>query len=233
MSPRVIVVAVLALVVLLVPVALVATWQSRADRRLREAEALEAADGAPAVATAAEADEEYCTPELRTILRRVLTSCGLIGGSGRGCQPIEARNVATMSGDDFNALFLPMRERGGIVQFDHDASGLDPADAQMIDRVFADRAGASYFFVVARTSPSGSVEHNRELSQARAESVLAHLRDTFHDPELDQQVGLLSLGEEYAQLDPSYCAWQRSGSSECGAEELNRSAFVAWIDCRL
>lgn len=231
MNFRLAIVAVLAIVALLLPVSLVGTWQRRASRRLALAEAAERTDDVPAVA--AEADEEYCTPELRTILRRVLTSCGLIGASGRGCQPIEARSVATMSGDDFNALFLPMRERGAIVQFDHDSSGLDPADAQMIDRVFAERAGASYFFVVARTSPSGSVEHNRELSQARAEAVLAHLRDTFHDPELDRQVGLLSLGEEYAQLDPSYCSWQRSGSSECGAEELNRSAFVAWIDCRL
>lgn len=233
MNRNLVVVGVLALVLLLIPVLFVSRWQSGAEARLADAEATEAASDVPAVATAAEADEEYCTPELRQILRRVLTSCGLLGASGRGCQPIEARNVATMSGDDFNALFLPMQGRGGIVQFDHDSSALDPADLRMVDRVFADRAGASYFFVVARTSPSGSVEHNRELSQARAEAVLAHLRDTFHDPELDQQVGLLSLGEEYAQLDPSFCAWQRSGAAECGAEELNRSAFVAWIDCRL
>ena len=63
-----------------------------------------------------EADEAYCTPALRQILRRVLTSCGLIGGSGRGCQPVEARSVATMDDADFNELFVPMRERGGIVQ---------------------------------------------------------------------------------------------------------------------
>jgi outer membrane protein OmpA-like peptidoglycan-associated protein len=234
MSPRVIAVAVIALIALALPVVLISGWQNRAASRLREAEAAEAASEAPAVATAAEADESYCTPQLRQILRRVLTSCGLIGGSGRGCQPIEARNVATMSGDDFNALFLPMRERGGIIQFDHDMSELDAADLQMVDRVFADRRGASYFFVVARTSPSGSVEHNRELSQGRAETVLGHLRETFQDPELDQQVGLLSLGEEYAQLDPSFCEWQRTGdASACGAEDLNRSAFVAWIDCRL
>lgn len=231
MTRNLLIVGALALILLMIPVIFVSRWQSSAEARLAEAEAT--ASDVPEVATAAEADEEYCTPELRQILRRVLTSCGLLGASGRGCQPIEARNVATMSGDDFNALFLPMQGRGGIVQFDHDSAALDPADLQMVDRTFADRAGASYFFVVARTSPSGSVEHNRELSQARAEAVLAHLRDQFHDPELDQQVGLLSLGEEYAQLDPSFCSWQRSGSAECGAEELNRSAFIAWIDCRL
>jgi hypothetical protein len=47
-------------------------------------------------------------------------------------------------------------------------------------------------------------------------------------------VGLLWLGEEYAQLEANFCAWQRSGSAEaCKAEDLNRSAFLAWIDCRL
>ena len=52
-------------------------------------------------------------------LRRVLMSCGLVGGeAARGCQPVQAKNVATMSGTDFNALFRPMKDRGGIIQFD-------------------------------------------------------------------------------------------------------------------
>ena len=186
------------------------------------------------VAVAQEADEQYCTPELRQILRRVLASCGLLGGSGRGCQPMEAKNVATMSGEDFNALFLPMKGHGGIVQFDRDKSELDANDLALVDRLFADRRGASYFFTVARTSPEGAVEHNRELSRARAESVMNHLRQTFQDPELERQVGLLWLGEEFAQLDQSFCEWNRSGETEtCSQNELNRSAFVAWIDCRL
>ena len=43
-----------------------------------------------------------------------------------------------------------------------------------------------------------------------------------------------ALGEEYAQLDPSFCDWTRSGESgQCEPEDLNRSAFIAWIDCRL
>lgn len=212
---------------------LVTSWQGQAASRLTESEAA-ASDDAPEVATAREADEAYCTPQLRQILRRVLTSCGLIGGSGRGCQPVEARSVATMRGDDFNALFLPMRERGGIVQFDQASGELDPGDLALVDRVFADRRGASYFFVVARASPEGSVETNRELSRTRAEAVMQHLTRTFHDPELDQQVGLLWLGEEYAQLDPSFCGWQRSGgATQCEPADLNRSAFIAWIDCVL
>lgn len=225
--------AVLALAGLFLPAILVSRWQGQAEERLRIAEA--AADDEPEVAVASLSDADYCTPQLRTILRRVLTSCGLIGGTGgRGCQPVEARNVATMSGDDFNALFLPMRERGGIVQFDRDSAALDPADVALVNRVFADRQLASYFFVVSRASPEGQVEHNRDLSRGRAEAVMAHLQAEFHDPELERQVGLLWLGEEFAQLDPSFCDWSRSdGTSTCDPNTLNRSAFIAWIDCQL
>jgi outer membrane protein OmpA-like peptidoglycan-associated protein len=224
--------AALALAGLATPTVLVSRWQGQAAERLESAEG--AVSEEPAVAVASLTNAEYCTPQLRTILRRVLTSCGLLGGSGgRGCQPVEARNVATMSGDDFNALFLPMRGRGGIVQFDRDDATLAPEDVALVNRVFADRQLASYFFVVSRASPEGNVEHNRELSRGRAEAVMAHLREEFHDPELDRQVGLLWLGEEFAQLDPSFCEWSRSDSGECDPNTLNRSAFIAWIDCQL
>src|SRR5690606_14369106 len=85
---------------------LVARWTAQADVRLQAAEA-EAKEG-PQVAVAAEANEKYCTPRLQKILRRVLTSCGLIqGAAGRGCEPVDAKSVATMSEEDFNTLFLP------------------------------------------------------------------------------------------------------------------------------
>lgn len=218
----------------ILPAALVASWISHAEQRLAEVERIQA-DQPSEVAVAAEANEAYCTPELKQILRRVLTSCGLIGGSGaRGCQPLEAKNVATMDGNDFNALFLPMQKRGGIVQFEPSSSTLDARDTELLERVFAERAGASYFFVVARASQDGSTEKNRELSKQRAHAVMEHLTQTFRDPELERQVGLLWLGEEYAQLDPSFCSWQRSGEADaCKPEDLNRSAFLAWIDCRL
>jgi outer membrane protein OmpA-like peptidoglycan-associated protein len=221
-------------VLLILPAALAVSWIGSAEARLSESEKL-ASDSPPAVAVAAEANESYCTPELKQILRRVLASCGLIGSSGgRGCQPLEAKNVATMNGDDFNALFLPMQQRGGIVQFDLNSSALDPTDTQLIEKVFADRAGASYFFVVSRASQDGSTEKNRQLSQERANAVMGHLATTFQDPDLEKQVGLLWLGEEYAQLNASFCQWQRSGTAEaCKPEDLNRSAFLAWIDCRL
>jgi outer membrane protein OmpA-like peptidoglycan-associated protein len=216
---------------LAVPAALTGKWISSAETRLEEM----AAAPAEAPPVAAAADVGYCSPELKKILRRVLMSCGLVGGeASRGCQPVQAKNVATMSGTDFNALFRPMKERGGIIQFDLDKSELDPQDLALVDQVFADQRGASWFFVVARSSPEGSVTHNRDLSKARAEAVMTHLRERFKDPDLDREVGMLWLGEEFAQLENEFCEWKRSATGTvCSPEELNRSAFVAWIDCQL
>lgn len=212
----------------------VAWWVTSAEARLEEAR-LVVEDPAAEVATASAADVGYCTPELKKILRRVLTSCGLMEtGELRGCQPLEAKSVATLAGDDFNALFLPLAERAGILQFDVAKSELDAKDTELLDRLFADQQGASYFFVVSRSSPEGDELYNRKLSEARGQAVLAHLRATFNDPDLDREVGLLWLGEEFAQLDEQFCTWSRSGEADvCEPKDLNRSAFVAWIDCRL
>jgi hypothetical protein len=213
--------------------ALIAVWVRGAARRVTEMQA----EGGPAsgVAVASAADEGYCSGELRLILRRVLTSCGLLkGGSSRGCQPLEAKSVAALSGHDFNALFVPLAERAAIVQFDQDSAKLDTAALTLLDRTFSDQRGASYFLVVSRASPEGSVLYNRELSRRRAEAVLDYLHTTFNDPDLDQEVGLLWLGEEFAQLDHEFCTWNRSRPNDrCTSAELNRSAFIAWIDCRL
>jgi len=221
---------------LAVPAALAGVWTSSAGSRLEQIEADEAKQVKPntQVATATAANENYCTPQLKKILRRVLQSCGLLsGGSVRGCQPADARTVATMDGDDFNALFRPMKHRGGIVQFEQGKAELDDAGLSLVDDVFSDQRGASYFFVVSRASPEGTVERNRELSKARAEEVMSHLRERFNDPDLDKEVGLLWLGEEFAQLSEEFCRWRRSGGEECDPDHLNRSAFIAWIDCTL
>jgi hypothetical protein len=221
---------VLVAVLLAVPAALTGAWIRSADTRLTE---MAAAPGELAPVASA-ADVAYCSPELKRILRRVLMSCGLVGGgAARGCQPVQARSVATMTGHDFNALFKPMKDRGGIVQFDQDKADLDAADLTLVDQVFADQRGASWFFVVARASPEGSEDHNRELSRQRAEVVMSHLRQQFKDPDLDKEVGMLWLGEEYAQLEAEFCDWKRSSSAACSVDQLNRSAFVAWIDCQL
>lgn len=224
---------VLALVCLSVPTVLVAQWIGAAEQRLAIEESSTSDEAQVAVAAAA--DESYCSADLRKVLRRVLQSCGLLGsGEVRGCQPLEARKLATMGGSDFNALFQPLADRTGIIQFDLDDDELDPADIELLEQLFADQRGASYFFVVARSSPEGSAIHNRDLSQRRAQAVLSHLRTAFDDPDLDREVGLLWLGEEFAQLDEQFCTWQRSGTSdECSPRDLNRSAFIAWIDCRI
>ncbi|HEU0030685.1 MAG TPA: hypothetical protein VFQ53_08630 [Kofleriaceae bacterium] len=213
-----------------VPVATTVKWIGSAETRLAEATAKPTEQAAVASAS----DVAYCNPELKKILRRVLMSCGLMGADGgRGCQPVQAKNVATMSGTDFNALFRPMKARGGIIQFDLDKSDLDAQDLALIDKVFADQKGASWFFVVSRASPEGSVEHNRDLSKGRAEAVMNHLKQQFKDPDLEKEVGLLWLGEEFAQLEDEFCTWQRSATGDCKNNELNRSAFIAWIDCQL
>ena len=216
---------------LAIPAVVTGKWISSAETRLDEMQA--APSKAPPTASAA--DVGYCSPELKKILRRVLMSCGLVGGeAARGCQPVQAKNVATMSGTDFNALFRPMKDRGGIIQFDLDKAELDPQDLALVDQVFADQRGASWFFVVSRASPEGSVTHNRDLSKARAEAVMAHLKERFNDPDLLKEVGMLWLGEEFAQLENEFCQWKRSATgTECKTEDLNRSAFVAWIDCQL
>jgi outer membrane protein OmpA-like peptidoglycan-associated protein len=207
-----------------------AIWERAAAQRLVAAEA-QPTDDAP---IAADADEGYCSAELKKVLRRVAQSCGLVSeGGGRGCQPLEAKSVATLSGSDFNALFAPLSQRAGILQFEQDSDALDADDQALLDKLFADQRGASWFFVVARSSPEGSEVYNRDLSQRRGGAVLRHLQETFEDPDLDKEVGLLWLGEEFAQLDDEFCGWQRSGGDECTPRALNRSAFVAWIDCRL
>lgn len=228
--------AVIGVVCAVVPLGMTSAWVGDAKERLENIEQGKAAEEAPAeVATAAAANEGYCTPQLKQVLRRVLLSCGLAAdGQARGCQPVDAKSVATMAGEDFNALFMPLSERVSIIQFDKNESELDPSDVKLLEETFADQRGASWFFAVARSSPEGSVEHNRELSQKRADAVMEHLRRRFNDPDLDKEVGLLWLGEEYAQLDQTFCDWRRSGDKdECEPEHINRSAFVAWIDCRL
>jgi outer membrane protein OmpA-like peptidoglycan-associated protein len=218
-----------------VPTGAVAKWTGSAGERVQVEQTAASAPATGKVPTASASDVGYCSPDLKRILRRVLQSCGLIGGEGvRGCQPVQARSVATMSGSDFNALFQPMKDRGGIIEFEKNKSDLDETDTQLIDKIFSDQRGASYFFVVSRASPEGSVERNRELSKQRAENVMTHLRQTFNDPDLDKEVGLLWLGEEFAQLEQEFCEWRRSGDpAQCKAELINRSAFIAWIDCTL
>ena len=164
--------AVLGLVTAALPLGMTTAWVGSAKERLTNIEQGKSAEEPAEVATAAAANEGYCTPQLKQVLRRVLLSCGLAAdGQARGCQPVDAKSVATMAGEDFNALFMPLADRVSIIQFDKNEHELDPKDVQLLEETFSDQKGASWFFAVARSSPEGSVEHNRELSQRRAESV--------------------------------------------------------------
>jgi outer membrane protein OmpA-like peptidoglycan-associated protein len=196
---------------------------------------LETPNAAPTAAVADHTEEPYCTPAFKQVLQRVLNACGLVGTeSRRGCQPADVKNLASISDEDFNALFLPLSKRGAIILFDEGSEKLDPGAKKMIEERWMDRKGARYYFVVARGSKTGTVEKNRALSHKRANSVLMHLTDTTHDPALDKQVGMLWLGKEFAQLPKEFCEWPTSRENkDCDEQAINRSAFVSWVDCRL
>lgn len=215
-------------ITLFLPAILVVSWERSAAARIGTA-----GEESAGVARASASEDAYCSPELKKIVRRVAGACGLLGGSGRGCKPADAKNVAALSGPDFNALFRPLAQRASIIQFDQDGTGLDTDGQGTIEKSWSEQRGASFFFVVARASPEGNAEHNQQLSQQRAEAVLSHLVSKFDDPDLKSQVGLLWLGEDYAQLSEEFCTWNRSRQGECTARDINRSAFVAWIDCAI
>lgn len=190
---------------------------------------------APKIAVAAEAEVAYCTPKFKQVLERVLHSCGLAtGAERRGCKPADVKSFASISDDDFNALFAPLEGRGGVVMFDSGKDELDDAAKKLLEERWFERKGARYFFVVARASKTGTVDKNRALSHRRANSVMFFLQQIAKDPEIEEKVGLLWLGNEFAQLSKGYCSWPSSREKDkCTEESINRSAFVSWVDCRL
>jgi outer membrane protein OmpA-like peptidoglycan-associated protein len=188
------------------------------------------------VAVADHAEASYCTPQFKEVLERVLHSCGLeTGESRRGCKPSDVKTFAAISDEDFNALFRPLQDRGGVVLYDTNKHDLDDAAKQLVADRFGERRGARYFLVVGRASPIGGTEKNRALSHRRANSVLFHLKETTQDPELDKQVGTLWLGSEFAQLqEEEFCKWPTSRpGGKCDDRFVNQSAFISWVDCRL
>lgn len=213
---------------------------SAAGRRLAEPPKKDA----PVAAVADHTEAPYCTPAFKNVLSRVLNACGLVGQeSRRGCQPADVKTFASISDEDFNALFNPLVDRGGIIMFDDNSEKLDDGGKKLLAEKWEDRRGARYFFIVARASRTGGADANRALSHKRANSVKFFLEETTKDPELDKQVGMLWLGNEFAQLSKDYCAtgkeadgkaWTNSRAGKpCNADAINRSAFVSWVDCRL
>ena len=205
-------------------------WVAGAAERLTTPEAEK-----PRVAIADQSEVAYCTPQFKQVLERVLHSCGLVEGeSRRGCQPADVKTFASISDDDFNALFTPLKDRGAVIMFDEGEDKLDDKAIKLVEDKWFARKGARYFFVVARASKTGSPAKNTALSHRRANSVMLHLKDVANDPDIEQKVGLLWLGNEFAQLSKQYCDWPNSRADvKCDEEAINRSAFVSWVDCRL
>jgi outer membrane protein OmpA-like peptidoglycan-associated protein len=209
----------------------VRSWTSSAAQRLVTPEPEK-----PKVAIADQAEVAYCTPQFKQVLERVLHSCGLAEGgeARRGCKPADVKNFASISDDDFNALFTPLKDRGGVILFDDGRDELDERGKKLLEERWFARKGARYFFVVARASKTGNQAKNRALSHRRANSVMYFLTQLANDPEIEKKVGLLWLGNEFAQLSKEYCSWPNSRTDEkCDEEPINRSAFVSWVDCRL
>ncbi len=218
-------------VVLLLALATISVrvWVSSAESRL------EHPGEKPKVAIADQAEVAYCTPRFKEVLERVLHSCGLAQDeTRRGCKPADVKTFASISDADFNELFTPLKERGAVILFDEGMQDLDEGAKKMLEDKWFQRKGARYFFVVARASKSGNQAKNRALSHRRANSVMYYLTSVANDPEIDKKVGLLWLGNEFAQLSKDYCGWPTSRANEkCDEEAINRSAFVSWVDCRL
>jgi outer membrane protein OmpA-like peptidoglycan-associated protein len=218
-------------VVLMVGAAIaVRLWVSSATDRLQNPQAEK-----PKVAVADQAEVGYCTPRFKEVLERVLHSCGLAQDeTRRGCKPADVKTFASISDEDFNELFTPLKDRGGVVLFDEGMQDLDEGAKKVLEDKWFKRKGARYFFVVARASKSGNQAKNRALSHRRANSVMYHLTSIANDPAIEKKVGLLWLGNEFAQLSKDYCNWSTSRPDEkCDDEAINRSAFVSWVDCRL
>ena len=219
------------IVLVLIMCGIVASATSSAGRRLVDPHA----EDAPQVAIADQAEVDYCTPQFKQVLQRVLHACGLEGGNSRhGCQPSDVKSFASISDEDFNALFKPLKDRGAVLLFDNAADELDEGAKKLLEERFLDRKGARYFFAVARASKVGSQAKNRALSHRRANSVKFHVQSLLPDPDLDKKFGQLWLGDEFAQLSEDFCSWPNSRPNEkCDAEAVNRSVFVSWVDCRL
>src|SRR5262249_4551326 len=97
---------------------------------------------------AANSEEAYCRPRFKEVLERVLHSCGLAEGEARrGCQPADVKTFASISGQDFNELFTPLRERGAVILFDVGKEDLDAGAQKMLEDKWLDSKDAHYFLL--------------------------------------------------------------------------------------
>src|SRR5512138_2014474 len=129
-APAAVVGVVAGLVALVTVLIMVQVAVANAKQRLTTPEAAK-----PQVAVAAQAEVAYCTPRFKQVLERVLHSCGLVGGEGgrRGCQPADVKTFASINDDDFNELFTPLKDRGGVVLFEEGKEELDEKAKKLLE----------------------------------------------------------------------------------------------------
>ena len=152
--------AVLGVPAFLAPLVLVSSWMGEAEERLNAADATKKEK----VAIASVKEDAYCTPKLKSIVRRVATACGLI--ERQAWLPTDAaKQIAQLSDEDFNALFLPLRQRARIIQFDANEVELDDNGQKVVEEAWGNQGGASFFFVVARASPRWENRREPEIER--------------------------------------------------------------------
>ena len=172
----------------------------------------------------------------RTVLQRVLNSCGLVGSeSRRGCQPADVKTFASISDEDFNALFTPLKDRGAVIMFDEGKDDLDDDAKKLLEEKWHDRTRRS--LLLRRRARVARPARRTRTARCRTAAPTASCstsQNSLHDPDLDKQVGLLWLGNEFAQLSKDYCDWQlvarekemRSRRPSTGARSCHGSTVV-------
>ena len=121
---------------------------------------------------------------------------------------------------------------------------LDQPLGMFIDGEFTEAQSSSTFDilnpateeVIAQVAEGGP--EDIELAVSAAHKGFEALRDMGARKRgrllLDLARAIEDRFEEFAQLDEGFCDWKRSGSTDdCSTTDLNRSAFVTWVDCTL
>ncbi len=234
MTRNLIVAAIVAIVVLAFPVVAVVSWTGAASARLDEQEAT--ASERPQAGVAQEANESYCTPELKRILRRVLRAAGSSAArAGAAASRSRRSNVATMERRRLQRAVPP--DEGP--RRDHPVR----ASVRRARRGRRDSSSIASSPISAARATSSSCRARRPRarpSQPRAQHAARRGRDgpprseTFNDPDLAAtgRPALARRGVRPARSELLRLAPQRQ-RPQLRPDDLNRSAFIAWIDCRL
>ena len=221
-------------VLLAIPATATGIWIGSAEARLEELSA-KPGEGA-AVAVASASDVEYCNPELKRILRRVLMSCGLVGGE-RGAR-LPAGPGQERRDDDRRRLqrAVPADEGARRHRPVRQGQGRARRRGPRARRSGVRRSARRELVLrrLARRRPRARSQHNRDLSKGARRgrdeppprAVQGSRSRQGGRPALARR-GVRPARDRVLRVEAQL---HRHG---CTPEEINRSAFVAWIDCQL